>query len=192
MIALTAPRQRGYTLLELLIALTILLILSTLALPSFSSIVKRTQAEIQMHALIDAAQLARSSAVSRRESVVFCATSNQQVCGDDWTQGAMVFVDPNNNRRIDPNEPVITTLPPTPEGSRLVMRAALNKQYLRYMSNGMLENTAGSFLYCAVNATAREARNVIFNRSGRLRFGSDKNRDGIPENAEGQPLSCPS
>lgn len=192
MIALTAPRQRGYTLLELLIALTILLILSTLALPSFSSIVKRTQAEIQMHALIDAAQLARSSAVSRRESVVFCATSNQQVCGDDWTQGAMVFVDPNNNRRIDPNEPVITTLPPTPEGSRLVMRAALNKQYLRYMSTGMLENTAGSWVYCPANATEREARNVIFNRTGRMRFGTDHNRDGIPENTEGQPVRCPS
>ena len=94
----------------------------------------------------------------------------------------MVFVDPNNNRRIDPNEPVITTLPPTPEGSRLVMRAALNKQYLRYMSTGMLENTAGSWVYCPANATEREARNVIFNRTGRMRFGTDHNRDGIPEN----------
>ena len=144
--ALTASQQRGYTLLELLTTLAILLILSTLALPSFSSIVRRSQSESLMYTLISTAQLARSSAVSRRESVVFCASADQLTCGNDWTKGAVVFADPNNNRRVDQHEPVLATLPSTPEGSQLVMRAALNKQHLRYMSNGMLENTAGSFI----------------------------------------------
>lgn len=185
-------QQRGYTLLELLFTLTVLLILSTLALPSFSSMLRRTQGETLMYSLISAAQLARSSAVMRSESVVFCASSNQLSCGNDWTKGAMVFADPNNNRQLDRNESLLSTLPATPKGSSLVMRAALNKQYLRYMSNGLLENTAGSFVYCPANAMERDARNLIFNRTGRLRFGYDQNRDGIPENAEGQPVRCPS
>ncbi|HRG49688.1 MAG: GspH/FimT family protein [Cellvibrionales bacterium] len=190
--ALTASQQRGYTLLELLTTLAILLILSTLALPSFSSIVRRSQSESLMYTLISTAQLARSSAVSRRESVVFCASTDQLSCGNDWTKGAVVFADPNNNRRVDQHEPVLATLPSTPEGSQLVMRAALNKQHLRYMSNGMLENTAGSFIYCPAHATERDVRNLIFNRTGRMRLGYDHNRDGIPENAEGQPVRCPS
>ncbi len=185
-------QQRGYTLLELLTTLTALLILSSLALPSFSSMVRRTQGETVIYALISAAQLARSSAITRREAVVFCASSNQLTCSDDWTKGAIVFADPNNNRQVDRDETLLSTLPPTPEGSSLVMRAALNKQYLRYMSSGLLENTAGSFIYCPAKATERDARNVIFNRTGRLRFGADHNRDGIPENAEGQPVRCPS
>ncbi|MCC7516050.1 MAG: GspH/FimT family pseudopilin [Pseudomonadales bacterium] len=183
---------RGYTLLELLAVLVITALLFSLATPSLSSIVRRTEAETRLQTLIGAAQLARSTAISQRQPTVLCATADSFTCHSDWTQGAMVFVDTNDNRKIDGDERVLLQLPATPKGSRLIMRAALNKQYLRYMSNGMLENTAGSFLYCAANASAREARNVIFNRSGRLRFGSDKNRDGIPENAEGQPLSCPS
>ncbi|HNE26163.1 MAG TPA: GspH/FimT family protein [Pseudomonadales bacterium] len=183
--------QRGYTLLELLTALTVLLILTTLALPSFSNIVRRTQSDTQVYALVNAAQLARSSAVMRQQSVVFCASADQRTCGNDWTEGAMVFADPNDNRTVDNDEPVLAVLPPPPEGSTLVMKAALNKQYLRYMDNGMLENTAGSFIYCPAHATEREARNVIFNRTGRMRLGYDRNRDGIPENAEGQPVRCP-
>ncbi|HNL92296.1 MAG TPA: prepilin-type N-terminal cleavage/methylation domain-containing protein, partial [Pseudomonadales bacterium] len=46
--------QRGYTLLELLTALTVLLILTTLALPSFSNIVRRTQSDTQVYALAKA------------------------------------------------------------------------------------------------------------------------------------------
>ncbi len=109
-------QQRGYTLLELLFTLTVLLILSTLALPSFSSMLRRTQGETLMYSLISAAQLARSSAVMRSESVVFCASSNQLSCGNDWTQGAMVFADPNNNRQLDRNESLLSTLPATPKG----------------------------------------------------------------------------
>lgn len=107
-------------------------------------------------------------------------------------KGAMVFADANNNRTVDRDEAMLSTLPPAPKGSQLIMRASLNKQYLRYMSNGMLENTAGSWVYCPASGDARDARNLIFNRVGRLRFGDDRNRDGIPENAEGQPISCPS
>lgn len=188
----TVAPQRGYTLLELLTALTIMLILTTLALPSFSSMVRRTQGEALMYSLLSAAQLARSSAITRREPVVFCASADQHTCGDNWAQGAIVFADTNNSRTVDRDETILSTLPPTPEGSRLTMRASLNKQYLRYMSNGMLENTAGSWVYCPANGEARDARNLIFNRVGRLRFGYDKNRDGIPENAEGQPVRCPS
>lgn len=181
----------GYSLIETMTVLLTLALLLSVALPGFSSILRRTQAEIQIYSLINAAQLARSQAVTRQQAVVLCASADQTACGNDWTQGAMVFVDTNNNRRVDEDEALLTTLPATPKGSQLVMKAALNKQYLRYMSNGLLENTAGSFIYCPANGTARDARNLIFNRTGRMRPGSDKNKDGILENAEGQPLSCP-
>jgi type IV fimbrial biogenesis protein FimT len=183
---------RGYTLLELLIATTVLLILLSLALPSFSSVMRRTQGDALMYSLINHAQLARSTAISRRQPVVFCASADTQTCSGDWNKGAIVFADANNNRQVDDDETVLSTLPPTPQGSRLIMRAALNKQYLRFMSNGMLENTAGSWIFCPANSTAHEARNLIFSRNGRLRFGYDRNRDCILENAEGQPISCPS
>ena len=186
-----APAQRGYTLMEMLVASTILLIVCGMAVPAFSGAVRRTQSESTIYSLANASQRARNMAISQRQPAVFCAMANAQTCGDDWTRGAMVFVDANDNRIVDSDEHIDTQLPATPTGSKLVMRAALGKQYLRFMPNGMLENTAGSIIYCPPGGTARDARNIIFSRNGRLRFGGDKNHDGILENAEGQPLSCP-
>lgn len=183
--------SRGYTLLELLTALSVLSILLSLALPTFTSIIRRMQSETVIHSLANAYQLARSAAINRRQPVVFCAQTDKQTCGSDWTRGALVFVDLNSNRIREADESLLADIAPPPSGSQLKMKAALNKQYLRFMNNGMLENTAGSLVYCPPNGSARDARNIIFNRVGRLRFGHDLNHDGIPENAEGQPESCP-
>lgn len=184
-------RDSGYTLPELLVTLGISTLLLSLALPAFSSMARRVQAETTLHAIANAWQLARSAAITYREPVVMCPNNADSACGTDWTQGAIVFSDPNNNRWLDEYERRLALVPAPPKGSQLTMKAALGKQYLRFMANGMLENTAGSLVYCPANGSARDARNIIFARNGRLRFGSDRNRDGILENAEGQPLSCP-
>jgi len=182
----------GYTLIELLITLSIMSILISFALPGFASMLRAVQGDTVMNSVANAYQLARSTAITERKPVVLCAKADARTCGADWTRGALVFVDPNNNRIQDDGERAMADIAPPPTGSHLSMKAALGKQYLRFMDNGMLENTAGSMLYCPPNGTARDARNIIFTRNGRLRFGSDANHDGIRENAEGQPLDCPS
>ncbi|HSC75875.1 MAG TPA: GspH/FimT family pseudopilin [Pseudomonadales bacterium] len=182
---------RGYTLMEFLVVMSISSILLSLALPVFSSTFKRMQGDTVIYSLAGAYQLARSTAISQRQSVVFCARADAQTCGNDWTRGALVFADPNDNRIQDSDERIVADIAAPPTGSQLKMRAALNKQYLRFMGNGMLENTAGSMVYCPPNGTERDARTMIFTRNGRLRFGYDTNHDGILENAEGQPLGCP-
>ena len=184
-------KTRGYTLVELLVALCILAILLSLALPAFADVVRRVQSETVVNSLANAYQLARSAAINQRQPVVFCAKAGAGSCGNDWTNGALVFQDPNGNRVMENEEKLLAEIAQPPTGSQLKMRAALNKQYLRFMANGMLENTAGSITYCPPKGTPRDARNLIFTRNGRLRFGTAQNRDGIPENAEGPPLSCP-
>lgn len=183
--------MHGYTLIELVMVLCIVTILFSLALPAFASVMRHVQGETVINSLAGAFQLARSTAISQRKAVVLCPKADAQTCGSDWTLGALVFADPDGNRILEDGNKLLADIAPPPHGSQLKMKAALNKQYLRFMGNGMLENTAGSLVYCPPNGSARDARNMIFTRNGRLRFGSDRNRDGILENAEGQPLGCP-
>lgn len=185
-------RHSGFTLLELIMSLALIVILAGLVVPGFAGLVRRTQTEIFLYELVNAFQLARSAAISQRSPVVFCANENDSACGPDWSDGAFVFTDANKNRKVDGDDRVFAHVAPPPVGSRVIMKAALGKTYLQVMPTGLLENTAGSLVICPPGANPREARNVIFNRTGRMRFGEDRNRDGIRENAEGQPLSCPS
>lgn len=185
-----SPVRYGYTLLEMLITLSISAILLSLAVPAFAGVIRQLQSDTMINTLAGHFQLARSTAITQRHPVVFCARASDIACGSDWSRGALVFADPNNNRKLDGDERLLAFMPATPEGSKLSIKAALNKSYLRFMNNGMLENTAGSLVYCPAAGNDRHARNLIFTTNGKIRFGEDKNRDGIRENADGQPLSC--
>jgi type IV fimbrial biogenesis protein FimT len=189
----TRAYQRAYTLIELLITLCIAVILTSLAAPSFASLMRSTQSATVINSLASGFQLARTSAITYSQPVVFCARQTDTACGTDWNNGSLVFTDKNNNNQLDIEERALANIPATPTGSKIKISTFGNRKYLRFNAMGFLENyTAGNIVFCPPGGTARDARNLIFTRMGRLRFGTDINSDGIRENAEGQPLSCPS
>lgn len=188
-------RVAGHTLPELVISLSLATILASLALPAFANLLRQQQGSSVIHTLANLYQLARTTAISSGKPVVFCARASESACGTDWRQGVLVFTDSNSNNQLDPlpAERALGTLEPLPAGSRLAISTFGNRRYLRFTARGTLEDfTAGNLVYCPPGGQARDARNLIFTRMGRLRFGTDRNHDGIRENAEGQPLGCPS
>jgi len=85
----------GFTLIELMIVLSIAAILASIAAPSFQWIMSRTRLSTQANDLITALSLARSEAVKRGVRVTVCKSSSGTGCttGGDFQQGWIVFVD---------------------------------------------------------------------------------------------------
>lgn len=97
-------RLQGFTLLELMITVSILAILLAIAVPSFTSTIRSNQIETTTNGLVGALSLARSEASKRGTSVSVCASTNGTSCsgGTDWSTGWIVFMDTGVIGTIEP------------------------------------------------------------------------------------------
>ena len=86
---------KGFTLLELLIALAVIAILVTIAVPQFGTMIKNNRLTSQIGGFSGSLNLARSEAVKRRTNVTVCKSSDGAACtaGGDWSQSWIVFID---------------------------------------------------------------------------------------------------
>lgn len=81
----------GFTLVEMLVALSIAAILLAIAVPSYSSSQLNSQLRASANDLIASINLARSEAIKRGTTVTLCASSDGESCGGDWHQGWLVL-----------------------------------------------------------------------------------------------------
>ena len=85
---------RGFTLIELMVTVSVMAILLALAVPSFTSVINSNRLAAQANELVASVQLARSEAVRRNTRVVVCRSSNGLSCTTTTGQGAWItFVD---------------------------------------------------------------------------------------------------
>lgn len=65
-------RQRAFTLIELMISITVLLVLTAIAVPSFSDVLAKNRLSSQANALLSVIQLARSEAIKQNQIIRLC------------------------------------------------------------------------------------------------------------------------
>ncbi len=167
---------RGVTLIELLVALSVLSILLAVGVPSFSQFTTNTRLNSYTNTLFSHLSLARSEAIKRNTRVAICKSLDGSACASsgDWSQGWAVFVDLDNNASIGSGEQVIATASALPTGFSFSGNGNVSN-YISYDGQGIPKLTSGGFqsgtitLCPATPAAAGSGRNVILSSSGRAR-----------------------
>lgn len=99
--------QHGFTLIELMIVVTLLAIISAFALPAFQSFIASNRLTSEANELLAGLNLARSEAVRSQRRVVLCRASATGCVttadGERW-QRWVVFVDNDADGVFDANE----------------------------------------------------------------------------------------
>jgi type IV fimbrial biogenesis protein FimT len=110
--SIMSKKEHGMTLVELMVALAIGVILLTIGIPAFQTMMQGNQATGAANEMLGAIRLARSEAVKRAVPVSLCAKQDQDPtnhsCTDgDWSNGWLLFTDANGPGAFGAGEEVI-------------------------------------------------------------------------------------
>jgi type IV fimbrial biogenesis protein FimT len=116
-------KQHGFSLIELMVIVTIIGILLTLAIPSFTALLARSSVTKAVNNFISDARYARGEAMRRGKSVTICRSNNPSAgspaCGtgdglavQGWASGWVVFVDENGNGAFNAGDSVVRSQEP--------------------------------------------------------------------------------
>ena len=132
-----ARRGRGLTLVELMVALAVLVILLTVAVPGMRNFVKNNRLTAAANDLAVSMALARSEAVRRGRPVTVCSSSSGTACdGAAWAEGWIVFVDQGTPGTVDGNDEVVRVFGKAGDGVTIDLGGM---SYVRFLPTGMLD-----------------------------------------------------
>ncbi len=163
-------KSSGFSLVELMIVVSIAGILLSVGLPSFQGAMLQNRLVTQVNSLVGALNVARSEAIKRNQFVVV------QKSGTAWKEGWEVFVDLNANGTKDAGDSVIQQY----EGITVnhINPSASYTNYIAYRPDGR-SNANGHFYLCSPAAEAMFKR-ILIATSGRIRTESSENITGTP------------
>lgn len=175
---------RGFTLLEVLFVLAILVITLRMAAPSFQQFTRENRQVTQSNHFLASLRYARNQSVTKRRYVTVCASTDSSNCNSSqWEHGWIVYLDNDSDRQVDAGEQILKVYNALTGGNSLRAILFTVNSSVQFRPTGWVDST-GSFVLCDERG-ASSARGININISGQARVNP-----GIDVN--GNPLNCPS
>ena len=148
---MTITRARGFSLVEMMIALVVLAVLIVITAPGFSDLIRNNRLLSQVYAMRAALNEARSEALAQRSFVTFCRSNDGATCSGNWNEGYIAFLDFDGDGAVDD--------PNAPDGDQVFFSKSLDSDELdidysnaqnrvRFDSQGYARTFDGVFTFC--------------------------------------------
>jgi len=173
-------RVDGLTLIELLVALTIIAVIAMAGVPALRGLVMSQRMTAQINDFVHGVFLAKQSAHTRQADTVICKSPTGRDCDHaaEWTDGWLMFVnfDQDTPAHVDTTEPILAVGGTFRGGSiKANRREFVFRAFQRHSTNGTL-------VFCDARGEER-AKALVISYTGRPRVAMT--RPG------GEPLQCP-
>jgi len=185
---LSICRSRGFTLIELVICIALLVTIIAASTHSIGNLVDRQRSQSEIKGLMRTFHLARTSAINHAQIVTICPLGSDGRCTSDWNSPVSIFLDPDNQKALNNSDFLVHVFHGSGNGH--FQPAPSNRRYFQFSSLGTSRGTMGNVTWCARNDEPTLRQQLIISRSGRLRFAQDRNNDGVKEKYDGTPISC--
>jgi len=156
----------GFTLIELMITLSVASILLSVAVPSYRSFVQDSLMITQSNSFYSALALAKSEAIKRNIRTTICPTTNGTSCiaSTTWSNGWIIFVDNNNNKSVDADEQILQVTPAFTGGNTLTTTT----NTVTFRQDGFSPGSAATFSICDARGSSY-SKSIILSNQGRFR-----------------------
>jgi type IV fimbrial biogenesis protein FimT len=174
--------SRGFTLIELMVTITIGAILLGLGVPMMRNIVERNAVSGQVNGFVGAVNLARSEAIKRGIPVVMCRSTNAEISatptcvasGVGWESGWIVFADRSGStttRQMNwgsSDSDVLLRVQGAITDTGGIEQNSFDK--LIFRPTGLMSSGASQFTFNSRSLTSDQQRRVCILMSGRTRL----------------------
>lgn len=161
-------RLAGFTMIELLVTISVVAILAVIALPSFTSVINSNRLSAQANGVVAAMQLARTEAVRQNVRAVVCGSNDGSTCSGStaWNSGWITFLDTNGDGAPTAAEIIRADTVKAP----LVVRS--QETSVSFRSDGMAHLANGNLANNVVTVCIPTTRPVENQRRVNLALGS--------------------
>lgn len=154
--------QEGFTLLEIIVILVLLIVLFLIAIPCFRYLLEGNQITVWTNRFSSAIRFTRNAAISRGNIIILCGSSNQKSCDGQWNLG-QIIIDQTHKE-------ILRVLHVVPAGYDLTWYSSfgLNDE-LQFTPLGMTNGQQGRFCLKR-NKTSPCLAQIIVMGTGRIRL----------------------
>jgi type IV fimbrial biogenesis protein FimT len=168
----------AFSLLELLLALSIASILLAVTIPSYQIFLSTSSEQALANQLLTTINFARTQAYLLGVPVTLCAGGPALSCQGSWQEKLMIFKDEMKIAKPTTSTDIIQIIQPAKVAGVLHWRSALHQHYLRFYPSGYTHAADGTFWFCAAQAKFA-AWEVVVSASGRARLVQPNQNDKL-------------
>lgn len=190
----------GFTLIELIAVMSIVIILASVAVPSFDDTIKRRRLSSATTDLLGEFEYARSESVKRNLPVTICATTDNSTCdSENWEDGRLVFIDDGAGTEDDRGngvvngEEVLKIFGSAPHAVTIRSTIFAESGYVVFNEDGSVEDV-GTMVMCdgreGGSSDYAKAINLSIIGQSRKAYDSDEDPDGTVNDIAGVNVEC--
>jgi type IV fimbrial biogenesis protein FimT len=168
-------KSRGFTLVELLVVLSVVAVVAGLAFPTFSQTLRDARLAVYTNNFLADLAVARSESIKRGKRVVLCKSSDGSECTTTghWSDGWLIYEDTNNDGVRDEAESLIRYESKFPANWRLKGNFPI-ANYISYHPMGRTHLISGAFqagtlTLCEIAVGSVPGTSIVISNTGRPR-----------------------
>jgi type IV fimbrial biogenesis protein FimT len=159
-------REQGFTLVELMITLTVLAIVLAIAVPTFTTTMNSIRQRTQVNQLLADLHFARSRAITSRQPVSICAGASGCDGLARWSGQVVVFDDLNADGVLDELDTLLRTSAVASSHS-WTWRNFRKQRHMTFKPDGTTHSLNGTFVLCRQDTKLKK---IVINVTGRARL----------------------